>query len=481
MAKFLVPNLTNISLNEFTVKDSFTFAKEIGNMDASGMYMASFDVKSLFTNIPLKETIDIILYETFENPENSGNILTLENGTTFFKCHMPDKKDEIKYFNKEDFKKLLELATLDSYFFFNSEIYKQIDGVAMGSPLGPHLANVFMNHMERKWLQECPDDFKPVLYRRYVDDTFLLFTSSQHIDLFLTYLNSKHPNISFTCDHEQNGILPFLDIKIKRDNKEFETSIYRKPTFTGLFSKYYAFSPKQNKENLVYTLTVRAYKICSTFLNLHKEVEFLKDTLQSNGYPLKFIEASIGKMISKLHKPVDTVPPLNYDVPKAKVYFSTYFLGDLTKTISKEIHQFIGESYPQIQLQFVYKSYSTIGNHFCFKDRQPQMLRSNLIYKYTCERCKAFYIGKTIQQFAARISEHRGISARTGKTLSSRPKSDIFDHCEKCHTYVLPEHFSIVDSLQTESGLLILESLHQKTKHPSIGIHQQSTTLMSFD
>ena len=49
---------------------------------------------------------------------------------------------------------LLELATLDNHFLFNNEIYKQIDGVAMGSPLGPTLANVFMSHMEKRWLQE---------------------------------------------------------------------------------------------------------------------------------------------------------------------------------------------------------------------------------------------------------------------------------------------------------------------------------------
>ena len=135
-------------------------------------------------------------------------------------------------------REFLELATFDNYFFFSDTIYKQNDGVAMGSPLGPHLANIFMGFMERRWLQECPIDFKPVLYRRYVDDTFLLFKSDSHIDLFLNYLNCKHPNISFTCDKEENNILPFLDIKIKRTENEFIALMYRKPTFTGLLSKY---------------------------------------------------------------------------------------------------------------------------------------------------------------------------------------------------------------------------------------------------
>ena len=111
----------------------------------------------------------------FDNPENIENLTISENGTTFLECHVPDKPDQLSYFNKDNFRKLLELATLDSHFFFDKNIYKQVDGVAMGSPLGPHLANIFMSHMEKKWLQDCPDSFKPVLYRRYVDDTFFTF------------------------------------------------------------------------------------------------------------------------------------------------------------------------------------------------------------------------------------------------------------------------------------------------------------------
>ena len=137
-----------------------------------------------------------------------------------------DDTGEILYLDKEGFRKLLELATLDSYFFFNGEIYKQIDGVAMGSPLGSTLANVFMCHMEKKWLRDCPEIFKPVMYKRYVDDSFLLFNSDNHMNLFLNYLNSQHPNISFTSEVEKNCILPFLDIKIQRNEQTFTTSIY---------------------------------------------------------------------------------------------------------------------------------------------------------------------------------------------------------------------------------------------------------------
>ena len=81
---------------------------------------------------------------------------------------------------------------------FNSIIFQQVDGVALGSPLGPSLANAFLAHYEQIWLNNCPDEFKPVYYKRHVDDVFVLFQSLQHLEKFNEYLNTKHTNIKFT-------------------------------------------------------------------------------------------------------------------------------------------------------------------------------------------------------------------------------------------------------------------------------------------
>ena len=62
----------------------------------------------------------------------------------------------------------------------------------MGSPLGPALANGFLCYHEKIWLQNFPFEFKPVIYRRDVDDTFLLFRSEHHIEKFQNYLNRQH-------------------------------------------------------------------------------------------------------------------------------------------------------------------------------------------------------------------------------------------------------------------------------------------------
>merc|ERR1712002_50959 len=106
---------------------------------------------------------------------------------------------------------LLTLASHDCLFLFNNKFYVQKDGCAMGSPIGPSFANAFLSFHEKRWLEECPLEFKPLLYRRYVDDTFLVFRQREHISLFLQYLNTRHENIEFTSEVEENERISFLD------------------------------------------------------------------------------------------------------------------------------------------------------------------------------------------------------------------------------------------------------------------------------
>ena len=112
-------------------------------------------------------------------------------------------EDVIENVNKSEFKNLLSLATQESYFIFNDVLYKQKDGVAMGSPLGPTMANVFLSFYEVKWLEQSPKEFKPAFYRKYVDDIFVLFESAEHLSKFRDYFNTRHPNMSFSFEQEK--------------------------------------------------------------------------------------------------------------------------------------------------------------------------------------------------------------------------------------------------------------------------------------
>ena len=104
---------------------------------------------------------------------------------------------------KKHVKELLTHAVKSSTFMFNDVYYKQVDGVAMGSPLGPTLANLFLVYYESKWLENCPQQFKPQFYRRYVEDIFVMFKKRNHVKKFLRYINSRHRNIKFTCEEKK--------------------------------------------------------------------------------------------------------------------------------------------------------------------------------------------------------------------------------------------------------------------------------------
>ena len=171
----------------------------------------------------------------------------------------------------------------------------------MGSPLGPILANIFLSHHEENWLNICHIKFKPNFYRKYVD-IFVLFESSESADSFREYMSSKHQNINFTVEKENVGSLSFLDIKICCKNGKFVTSVYRKPTFSGVFTNYESFIPTYQKRGLLHTLLHRSFSICCDLKTFHFQIDHLKTILIKNNYPLNFIDSCI-KFLNKLYTP----------------------------------------------------------------------------------------------------------------------------------------------------------------------------------
>ena len=146
----------------------------------------------------------------------------------------------------------------------------------MASPLWPTLVNVFLCYHDNIWLQNCPSEFKIVIYRGYVDDTFLFFCLKHYIQIFLNYLNHQHKNIKSTSDTETEHSISFLDIKITRDHNKFMTSVYRNLTVRAVVTKFSSFILKSNKCNFLFTLLHRAFKHCSNFEHFRWEIDKLK-------------------------------------------------------------------------------------------------------------------------------------------------------------------------------------------------------------
>ena len=188
LAKWLDEKLKPLSVNRYTISDTFSFAEEIQNLDIDeNDILASYDVTSLFTNVPLQETIQIIAEKAF----------------------VDDWFNETHNLNitKSDLVQLLEIATKNQLFQFDGKLYEQIDGVAMGSPLGPLMANAFLCSIEEKLEQE---NKLPDFYRRYVDDTLATMKDVPAAEAFLSTLNNCHPSISFTMELASDNKLPFV-------------------------------------------------------------------------------------------------------------------------------------------------------------------------------------------------------------------------------------------------------------------------------
>ena len=443
MSKYLVSLLQCINDSPFIIKDSFSFVREIVEVENDDYCMASFDVKNLFTSIPIDETINIILDRLF-----------------------PDSRLH-KGFDRALFAKVLQNCTKNNVFLFNEECYRQIDGAPMGGCISPLLADIFLGYHEQIWFNNCPSEFKPVYFKRYVDDTFLLFRSSTHINLFLNYLNSQHAAICFTCDREENNKISFLDVNIHKFDTHFETSLYRKKTFSGLMTRFDSSVSKIYKLNLISCLCHRAYQISSTFSHLTREFENIRKFLCQNGYPLNLVDKIIGKNLNKFHESVD---PLQTADRKTLYVPLPYISEKINCDVRTEITKLVSKFYPQLDLRFIFKNSFSVGSFFRFKDSIPSMLQNDVVYLYTCAQCSATYCGETSRHLQTRICEHRGISSRTGQRLT-KTNSNIFNHFLETDHPVVSNSFKIVQ--RCKSGTTKI--------HESIFIHKNSPSLNSKD
>ena len=396
LAKFLSDLLVPLIPGEYSTQDTFTFVDELQQAGIHGKFFTSFDVVSLFTNVPLMETINLAVDYIFDNTPG------------------------IKI-SKLDLKKLFTFATSRTNFLFEGKMYDQIDGVCMGSPLGPTLANLFMSHNESTWLQNYTGA-KPLLYKRYVDDIFLAFESKSDSDHFFDYLNCRHKNIQFTKEDEVDQSLPFLDIKIQSADNQVETTVYRKPTFTGLLTNFFSFVPLPYKKGLINTLLFRAHKINSSKEGFEREVGKIKELLEKNSFPSHFIQAGVEKFMTKLPLVGPSSSQAGDKGSGSLKFFRLPYRGKFSSVTQKKIGQICAEYCTDLKVKIVFDT-CKLSSFLSPKDKLPLLYKSNLVYKFSCGGCEATYIGETSKSYQIRAYEHLNTdeSSAIYKHLHSSP------------------------------------------------------------
>ena len=444
----MVPLLEPLTKNQYTIDNGYNFRNNILNQDDE-TFMVSFDIESLFTNVPVNETIDIIIRKLF-----------------------PESDSTFHNFNSDDFRTILKLAVLDTPFIFNNVSYEQIEGVAMGSPLGPTFANIFIASLEEAILNSTPSHFKPVFFKRYVDDTFALFKHESEAELFLDFINSLHPNIKYTLEKETNGKLAFLDLLVSRGSDGFNTEVYRKQTFTGLGLNFYSFCDGKFKKNCISTLLYRAFHYANTWPDFHKELEFLKRFFINNCFPEFFTNRIIKNFLNQQF--IRKTPTIS--AQKLKLYASIPFI--FNSELKKGLNKLLAIHFPAVKVILVEKNPLTISSLFNYKDKLSDLMTAGVVYKYVCPRCtRGVYIGSSIRSLHTRISNHRGVSHRTGCKLTKPEFSSIRNHSLICKTNIQSEDFQIIGKAAIENELLTLESLLIKKTVPQLNSQTTSTPL----
>ena len=168
----------------------------------------------------------------------------------------------------------------------------------------------------------------------------------------------------------------FLDVLITRVGSSFNTSVYRKPTFSGLYSHYESFMPRSYKAGLLYTLLHRAFILCSTWESFHEEVCTLRHTFLKNAYPGFFIDKAIKFFLEKIF----VAKQVFLTVPQIELRICLPYLGKQSLELKSKMQKFVHKYFPQCKIQVIFKCNNRFQSFLGFKDRVPNNLCSHLLY-----------------------------------------------------------------------------------------------------
>ena len=451
VGRFLSTLLQPLTTNDYTLKDSFEAAERINLIPKEllndGYKLISFDVVSLFTNVPLLFTVNIILDRIFKN-----NLIKTS-------------------LSRRTLKKLILDSCRKTIFSFNNKLYKQVDGVSMGSSLGPVLANIIMTELESKIIKPLIDRGIVKFYCRYVDDTLVLI-KPENIDYVHNLINNFHPNLKFTVDTFNDSSVHFLDLLIM-DNLDID--IYRKDTFTGQYINFNSFTPWHYKVSWIRSLFFRCKTICSNDTLFNKQVKFVSELMSWNGFPSRVRKT----LCNKFQKETTKVDRTNIEKPM--LWLNLPYLGKNGQFSVKNLERKLRKCLSDFKLKVVCRTNKF--SMFCSnKDKIDPLKKANVVYCFTCPGCAKKYIGKTERNLITRVEEH----ARGKKGDDSA----IHSHLESCTNFneylnlyklfygdinlfshykiTIMENTSVLDSETNWLKLLFLEAYFIKRFQPSL-------------
>jgi hypothetical protein len=433
VAKYLARALSPlVGKTEHYVKDSQDFVKKIKDLEVPpGQKLISYDVSALFTSIP--------------TPDASRVIRSYLESDNTLKDRCPLSVDQLLT--------LLEFCLDTTYFVFQGDFYQQTHGAAMGSPVSPLVANIYMEDFEKKALASAPHP--PSMWLRYVDDTFVKI-GEDYIQEFTDHINSQDANIKFTNEPEVEGSIPFLDVKVHlNDDGSTRTTVYRKPTHTDQYLNGLSHHPLEHKRSVVRSLINRAENIVTDPHERSQEIKHIKQVLSVNNFDSWMMD----------------IPRKKNFVPTSQPSHSSGGSGQSRPPLIpipyiKGLSERLQRVFKDHGVSIYHQPHNTIRQSLVSpKDKLDKMQKDNAIYQITCGHCQQSYIGETGRTLKVRFGEHIRDSApitavtahiqTTGHSMSNRDVK-ILDSEEFWYRRKVKEALFILDNnppLNRDRGL----------------------------
>ena len=468
----------------------------------------SLDVKSLYTNVPLKEAIEIALQ----------------------KLYSQESPPEIQ---RATMKRLLNMAVSKVYFKCNDSWYVQVDGLAMGASLAVILANLWLKEYEFALRQQipvgtgvqqindknglCPCCSRKVTYRskgvecescrnwyhlkcgKISDDVYASITEivwycesccraknkekdTPQVKLFLRYVddivrtvrgepscildaaNSLHPNLQFTLEKTNSeGNLPFLDLNINiSQDRRVTCSWYQKPTDTGTILNYRSCAPTQYKRSVIQGTVHRVFRSTSSWEQFDKAMETNRAQWLTNQYPenwsAKVASDALCKIIEGKGKPLDSDRGLSVQSPKDEKppMLMVQYRGNQSQYFANRLRKLTN-------VQVVFTTRKLQSCLPSLKSAFSNDLKSRVVYKLSCSGCTSTYVGQTVRHLTTRIEEHRKADSPVGL------------HLQQCQLEGNSADLSweIIDRSNNQTKLLTLEAIHIRKEKPGLNTRDE--------
>ena len=421
------------------IKDSFHLKDMLRDIEIDEFCrLASLDIKSLYPKVPVKKALEC----TRE---------ALEADST-----LKDRTD----WDIDDIIKLLEICIETHFKTIDGYIYTQTDGMPIGKSISGPIAGIYLHWFERTYIFNDTCEFKPHFWKRMRDDILIVWKQGDsEFDRFYWYLMGIEPRIKFTVEREKDGILPFMDIHIRREKDKLVTKVYRKDTHTNRYLNWRSNHSKSFLLGIVKGQTHRAHYFCDLKEDLLEELSFLRDVFVMNGYPLRLVNEVINNSWAKETKKSilrDNPTHANEEKKRSEYYDILHapYIQGFTENLQKKLRNF--------NIGIVNKKGDSIKQAIChMKQKIPRTQQKNRVYKFDCKDCKSWYIGETGQKIEKRTYQHQN-DIKNGKETNA-----IFMHLQQHNSHSIKwQEVSYLEREEDWKKRKIKEALYINAMNP---------------